>query len=97
MRYRLVAPRRCCDEAGSSKVSAPQESEGTMGHMGWSKWELIRARNTAEKYGWIEVTRYPTAKREPILYRLTWMKTDKWDGKPKLDPGAHQQKVRKLK
>ena len=71
--------------------------EGVMGHLGWSKWELQRARKQALKLGWIEVTRYPTAKREPILYRLTWMKTDKWEGRPKLDPGAHTQEVKRLK
>lgn len=72
-------------------------AEGVMGAYGWTKWELIRARREAEAYGWIEVTRYPRAKRDPILYRLTWMPTDKWDGHPKLDVGAHNQKVRRLR
>ncbi|MBA6412379.1 hypothetical protein H2508_04565 [Parahaliea sp. F7430] len=70
---------------------------GVMGKLGWTKWELMRARKEAESLGWIEVTRYPSAKRDPVLYRLTWLKTDKWDGKPKLDVGAHAQRVRSLK
>jgi len=71
--------------------------EGLMRPLGWSKWELMRARSEALEMGWIEVTRYPTAKRDPVLYRLTWMLTDRWEGRPVLDPGATQQKVRSLK
>lgn len=70
---------------------------GTMGKYGWSKWELMRAREEAEKAGWIEVTRLPRAKREPTLYRLTWMEADNWYGKPILDAGAHAQKKRSLR
>ncbi len=70
---------------------------GAMGQFGWTKWELRRARSEAEAGGWIEVTRYPRAKREPILYRLTWLETDKWDGKPYLDDGAHAQKRKSLR
>lgn len=70
---------------------------GTMGKLGWTKWELMRARTEALKAGWIEVTRYPTAKRQPVLYRLSWLATDKWEGKPYLDPEAHKQPVKALK
>lgn len=68
-----------------------------MGYLGWSKWELMSARKEAMHKGWIEVTRYPKAKREPILFRLTWLATDRWEGRPHLEQGAHQQKVRSLK
>ncbi len=70
---------------------------GTMGKYGWTKWELMRARKEALEHGWIEVTRYPNSKREAVLYRLSWLPTDKWEGKPYLEPQAHKQKVRPLK
>jgi len=70
---------------------------GTMSKWGWGKWELQRARRELEAHGWIEATRYPRAKREPILYRLTWLELNEWDGPPELDPEAYRQKVRSLK
>lgn len=70
---------------------------GTMGKLGWTKWELMRARKEARKNGWIEITRYPAARREPVLYRLSWLPADKWEGKPYLDKDAYKQKVKSLR
>lgn len=70
---------------------------GIMGKHGWTKWELMRARTEALEHGWIEATRYPTAKREPVLYRLSWLPTDKWEGRPHLDAEAYKQPVKPLK
>ena len=58
---------------------------GVMGKYGWSRRELSRARKEAQACGWIAPTRMPRAKREPILYRLTWRDLDRWDGRPYLD------------
>lgn len=61
-------------------------AEGTMGKWGWSRRELERARLEVEAKGWIARTRHPPRKRDPVLYRITWVPLDEWEGKPKLDP-----------
>ncbi|EAQ96399.1 hypothetical protein [Congregibacter litoralis] len=71
-------------------------SEGVMKKFGYSRFQCCRLRKELETYKWIEVTRYPRAKRDPLLYRFTWLPTGDWKGAPNLDAGAHEQKVKKL-
>ena len=70
---------------------------GIMGRMGWDKKTALRCRKELEAHNWIAVTRYPRSKREPILYRLTWLDLDTWTGKPYLDAEALNQPRRSLK
>lgn len=70
---------------------------GIMGRMGWDKKTATRCRKELEQAGWIEVTRYPRAKKEPVLYRLAWMDVDRWEGKPHLDPEAFKMPRRSLR
>lgn len=68
-----------------------------MGRMGWDKNTAARCRKELEAHNWIAVTRYPRAKREPILYRLTWRDVDQWEGPPYLDPEARKVPRRSLR
>ena len=64
--------------------------------LGWDKKTATRCRRELLANNWIAVTRYPRAKREPVLYRLTWLEVDTWLGKPYLDPNAANQRRRSL-
>ena len=68
-----------------------------MGPMGWDKNTTLRSRRELERHGWIAITRLPRAKREPVLYRLTWLDLNKWAGKPELDPEAYKRPTRSLR
>ncbi len=68
-----------------------------MSPMKWDKNTTLRSRRELQERGWIAVTRWPRAKREPILYRLTWLELDEWKGKPALDPEAFNQPRRSLR
>lgn len=68
-----------------------------MGKKGYDKKTATRCRRELEANNWIAVTRYPAAKREPVLYRLTWLDVDSWEGKPYLDPEAKKQPRRSLR
>ena len=70
---------------------------GIMGPMGWDKNTTLRSRRELLEKGWITVTRLPRAKREPILYRLTWLDLDQWSGRPELDPEAYRVPRRSLR
>ncbi|MEE2651795.1 MAG: hypothetical protein VYE54_03635 [Pseudomonadota bacterium] len=70
---------------------------GIMEPMGWNKKTALRCRSELEQRGWISVTRYPRAQKEPILYRLTWLDIDRWEGKPTLDPGVEKIPRRSLR
>ena len=70
---------------------------GIMAPMGWDKKTASRCRKELEQAGWIAVTRYPTARKEPVLYRLTWLDLDKWEGAPYLDPEATKRPRRSLR
>lgn len=72
-------------------------AHGVMGALGWDKKTIQRCRRELEQRGWIVVTKYPSAKREPVLYRLGWLPVDKWTGKPILDPGAHAFECKSLR
>ncbi len=64
---------------------------------GWEKKTALRCRKELEQKGWISVTRYPQAKKEPTLYRLNWLDLDRWEGKPFLEPEAYRAKRRSLR
>lgn len=70
---------------------------GIMGKQGWDKKTIRRCRDELMGANWLAITRLPKAKREPILYRLTWLDLDKWDGVPRLDPDAFKQPRRTLR
>lgn len=70
---------------------------GIMGKQGWDKRTIARCRDELMAANWLAITRLPRAKREPILYRLTWLDLDKWEGKPVLDPDAFKQQRRTLR
>lgn len=70
---------------------------GIMGHRGWDKKTITRCRDELIARNWLAITRLPKAKREPILYRLTWIELGRCDGKLKLDPDAFRLKRRSLK
>ena len=69
---------------------------GIMGKYGWDKKTALRCRKELEERGWLVVTRYPRAKKEPILYRLSWLDLDEWTGRPILDDDAYSQKRKSL-
>lgn len=68
-----------------------------MERMGWDKKTALRCRKELEARGWIVVTRYPRARKEPVLYRFSWLDVDVWAGKPYLDPGADKVPRRRLR
>lgn len=70
---------------------------GIMHKLAWEKKTALRCRAELEEKGWISVTRYPRAKKEPVLYRLTWLEVDTWDGTPYLDVGVRLVKKRSLR
>ena len=70
---------------------------GIMGPRGWDKKTIQRCRDELVAKNWLSITRLPRAKREPILYRLTWIDLDRWDGKPTLDPDAYRVARRSLR
>lgn len=70
---------------------------GIMGRRGWDKKTIRRCRDELMAKNWLAITRLPRAKREPILYRLTWIDLDRWEGKPKLDPDAYRVARRSLR
>lgn len=70
---------------------------GIMGPMGWDKKTATRCRQELERLDWIRVTRLPRAKREPVLYCLSWVDLDKWEGKPHLDPEVFKMPRRSLR
>lgn len=72
-------------------------TERTMKPYGWDKKTILRSRRELEARDWIWVTRYPRAKREPILYRFSWLDVDDWDGRPDLDPGSRKRPRRSLR
>lgn len=72
-------------------------AENTMKRLGWSYSTVKRHKAELINSGWIAVTRYPRQKREPVLYRVTWLDADNWTGEPYLDPEAYNQQKRSLK
>lgn len=70
---------------------------GTMARLGWTKDEIKRAVKELKALGWIEITREQRYGRQPHLYRLAWLNTDRWEGAPHLDRDALQQKVKSLR
>ena len=70
---------------------------GIMAAYGWDKKTAQRCRKELERQDWIAVTRLPRAKREPVLYRLTWLDLDRWEGPPHLDPDAYRRPRRSLR
>lgn len=71
-------------------------AHGVMKSWGWNKKAALKCRKELEAADWIRVTRYPKAKRQPVLYRLSWLDVDSWEGAPLLDPDA-KTKRRSLK
>ena len=70
---------------------------GVMECMGWDKKTALRCRKELENSGWIVVTRYPRAKKQPVLYRLSWLDVDVWPGGLDLDVGAREVPRRSLR
>jgi hypothetical protein len=70
---------------------------GIMKKYGWDKKTILRCRDELIQMNWLAITRLPRAKRQPILYRLTWLEVDTWEGNPKLDADAFKQGRRSLK
>ena len=72
-------------------------AQGIMSKWGWEKKTALRCRKELEEKDWIRVTRYPRAKKQPVLYCLSWVEVDDWAGPPFLDEGVARRPRRGLR